>query len=135
MGNPEILSDKAWFDAGFRIKNIDLIDPFVNEFSLARNKDEITDLCQSKGIPCSPVNSPADVAHDPHMLERGFVTELEHAGIGHYQYLAPPYILSETPGLIRRPAPLLGEHNQEIYRNELGFSAQEITDLKAEGVI
>jgi crotonobetainyl-CoA:carnitine CoA-transferase CaiB-like acyl-CoA transferase len=135
MGSPEVLSDKAWYDSSFRLKNIDLIDPFVNEFSMARTKDEITALCQSKGIPCSPVNTPADVASDPHMLERGFVTEIEHAGIGHYQYLSPPYHLSETPGAIRRPAPLLGEHNLEIYRDELGLSLQEMVDLKAEGVI
>ena len=81
LGNPEVLSDKAWFDSGFRVKNLDLIDPFVYEFSNARTKNEITALCQARGIPCSAVNTPADVARDPHMLERHFSTQLEHPGL------------------------------------------------------
>jgi crotonobetainyl-CoA:carnitine CoA-transferase CaiB-like acyl-CoA transferase len=135
MGSPEVLTDKVWFDSNFRLKNLDVIDPFVNEFSLSRTKEEITTMCQDRGIPCTPVNTPEDVAHDPHMAERGFVTELEHGGIGRYQYLTPPYQLSETPASLRRPAPLLGEHNQEIYHDEVGLSAQEIDSLKREGVI
>ena len=135
MGNPEALSDKVWFDSNFRLKNLDVIDPFVNEFSLSRTKDEITTMCQSRGIPCTPVNTPEDVARDPHMAERGFVTELEHRAIGKYRYLSPPYRLSETPGSLRRPAPLLGEHNRQFYSDELGLSDQEIDTLKREGTI
>jgi crotonobetainyl-CoA:carnitine CoA-transferase CaiB-like acyl-CoA transferase len=135
VGNPEVLSDKAWFEGGFRVRNMDLIDPFVIEFSKVRTRDEITSLCQAKGIPCSAVNTPSDVAHDPHMLGREFTAELGHAAMGIYQYLAPPYQLSETPGAIRRPVPLLGEHNVEIFCQELGIPLDEIADLKDREII
>jgi crotonobetainyl-CoA:carnitine CoA-transferase CaiB-like acyl-CoA transferase len=135
LGNPEVLSDKAWFEGTFRVKNVDLIDPIVTEFALARTKDEITALCQERGIPCTPVNNTADVARDRHMLERGFSVELEHQDIGKYDYLAPPYSMSATPGKVRRPSPTLGQHTLEILRDELGISAGDLEELKSLGVV
>jgi crotonobetainyl-CoA:carnitine CoA-transferase CaiB-like acyl-CoA transferase len=135
IGNPELLSDKAWYDASFRAHNIDVIDTVVNDFSLNHTRDEIVSACQSRGIPCTPVNNPSDVSRDPHMLARGFSTEVDHSVIGKHKYLAPPYLLSKTPATVRRPAPLLGQHNTEVYQDELGLSLQEIQNLKKDNII
>ena len=135
LGNPDMFMDKAWDNAVFRVKNVDLIDPYVTEFFMSRTKAEITELCQAKGIPCTPVNTPADISQDDHFRSRGFIAEVEHPVIGRYSYLNAPYRFSETPCRIERPAPLLGQHNPEFYRDELGFGESELTKLKAEGVI
>jgi CoA:oxalate CoA-transferase len=135
MGNPDVLSDPAWYDGMFRLANVDIIDPIFKEFMMKKSKKEITDLCQSKGIPCTAVNTPEDVFSDPHMIERGFTTELEHPVIGRYRYLAPPYMINETPGSIQRPAPLLGQHNTEVFQGELGFSDLDIQKLKTNNII
>jgi CoA:oxalate CoA-transferase len=135
LGNPDIFMDKAWDDAVFRLKNVDLIDPYVNNFFMSRTKAEITGLCQSKGIPCTPVNTPADNYQDAHLIARGFFTELEHPVMGTYSYPGAPYKFSETPCRIARSAPLLGQHNREFYLSELGLKDFDLDNLRTEGVI
>jgi crotonobetainyl-CoA:carnitine CoA-transferase CaiB-like acyl-CoA transferase len=135
LGSPEAITDRVWYDSNFRSNNRDIIDPLVTTFTMSRTKSEITELCQSKGIPCNPVNSCADISQDDHFIQRGFFKEMEHPVIGRYSCLNPPYRLSETPGRIVRPAPLLGQHNGEIYGQELGYGAEELDRLKSEGII
>lgn len=135
LGNPDILKDETWYDGNFRTKNIDILDTFVNEFTMSRTKMEITELCQARGIPCTPVNTPADFSKERHVKERGFVSEVEHPTIGRHAYLGFPYHLSQTPCQVKRPAPLLGQHNKEIYGGELGYTDEELARLKAEGII
>ncbi|MFC2060289.1 CaiB/BaiF CoA transferase family protein [Chloroflexota bacterium] len=135
MGNPEILMDAIWEDVRFRRLNVDVIDPVVTDFTTKHTKMELTEKCQSKHIPCTPVNTPEEFIKDPHTQAREFVTEIEHPVIGKYRYLESPYKLSETPCQIRRSAPLLGQHNEEIYCQEIGYSKEELMRLKTEGVI
>ncbi|MBI4295881.1 MAG: CoA transferase [Chloroflexi bacterium] len=135
LGNPEMLTGSAWDDSGFRRRNTDLIDPIVTEFTMSRTKAELTELCQAKGVPCTPVNTAADFSGDRHVKERGFIREIEHPVIGRYSFLGPPYRLSQTPCRVERPAPLLGQHNREVYGGELGYSDDEMTRLKTDGII
>lgn len=135
LGNPDIFMDKAWDDAVFRVKNVDLIDPLVNDFFMSRTKAEITELCQLKGIPCTPVNTPADNYQDAHLIARGFFTEMEHPVMGTYSYPGAPYKFSETPCRSTRSAPLLGQHNREIYSGELGLKEPDLERLKTEEAI
>jgi len=135
MGNPETLMDEVWEDGRFRRLNIDVIDPFIIEFTMKHTKMELAEMCQAKGIPCTPVNTPEEFVNSPHTRERGFITEVEHPLIGKHRFLGPPYKLSETPCRIRRPAPLLGQHNEEIYCRELGYLKEKLTILTDEGVI
>jgi len=135
LGNPEALMDEAWYDGRFRRLNVDIIDPIITEFTMKHTKTEITNLCQASHIPCTPVNTPADLSHDAHVKERAFITGIEHPVIGRHLYLGPPYKLSETPCQIRRPAPLLGQHNREVYCEELGYPDEELAKFKAEGII
>lgn len=134
-GNPDLVIGQDWYDAGFRNRNVDIIDAHVTEFSMTRTKMEITELCQAQGVPCTPVNTPADFSRDPHNKARGFFAEIEHPAIGLHSYLNPPYRFSKTPSRIERPAPLLGQHNQEVFGVELGYTAAGLASLKSSGVI
>lgn len=135
LGNPELLNGDDWNDGNFRNRNVDIIDACVTEFTMKHNKLDIAEMCQAKGVPCTPVNTPAEFSRDPHMNARGFFTEIEHPALGRHSYLAPPYRMSGTPCVVRRPAPLLGEHNRSIYGGELGMSDKELEGLKSAGVI
>jgi CoA:oxalate CoA-transferase len=133
--SPEILKDEGWDDAFVRRRNNDLIDPFAAEFTSSRTKKEVAQIFQAKGIPCTAVNTPADFVDDPHIKERGFVTNMEHPVIGRYRSLGFPNKFSRTPCRTRRPAPLLGEHNRDIYGAELGYTDEELSALRNRGII
>jgi crotonobetainyl-CoA:carnitine CoA-transferase CaiB-like acyl-CoA transferase len=135
LGNPDVLMGEQWYNSMFRNINVDLIDAHVIEFTMAHTKMEIAELCQAKGVPCTPVNSPVDFYEDPHIKDRGFFIQNEHPVIGRYSYPGPPYRLSATPCFTGRSAPLLGQHNREIYCVELGYSPDELAAFKAEGTI
>ncbi|MCH8196295.1 MAG: CoA transferase [Chloroflexi bacterium] len=82
-----------------------------------------------------PVSTPADLAEDPQLKARDFFKPVEHPDLGSViDYPGPFCGFSETPLSIRRPPPLIGEHNAEIYE-ALGYSRQELNDLKKAGVI
>jgi crotonobetainyl-CoA:carnitine CoA-transferase CaiB-like acyl-CoA transferase len=135
IGKPEVLLDEMWDDAFLRRRNHDLIDPFTEEYTRSRTKAEIVQTCQAKGIPCTPVNTPEDFFHDPHVKAREFFTELEHPVIGRYFYPGPVGRLSQTPCCMVRPAPLLGQHNKEVYCSELGYSDEDLARFKSGGII
>lgn len=134
MGNPETLRGKEWDNGMFRNRNVDIVDAHVTEFTMKHDKMEIAEMCQAKGVPCTPVNTPAEFSQDPHMRAREFFVEINHPAIGSHSYLRPPYRLSQTPCRIERPAPLLGQHNKEVYE-ELGITDKEMARLKSEGII
>lgn len=85
-------------------------------------------------IPAGPINTPEDALTDPQVLARGMIVELEHPAADLVRSIANPMNLSATPVTYRRPAPLLGEHNNEIL-SELGYQSDEIDRLREGTVI
>ena len=91
---------------------------------------------QELGFQWGIINAPEDVLADAHFQARGFPTEVEHPDLGEsFIYAGAPYKLPESPWSIQRRAPLLGEHNEEIYVGEMGISRDEVAVLKADGII
>jgi len=135
LGNPEALRGNKWLAMEFRNANPDIIDAYVTEFTMAHSKMEITGMCQEKGVPCAPVNEPADLYRDSHIRQRGTFTEIEHPVAGRFPVVRPVPVFSRTICRTDRPAPLLGQHNSEIFCGELGMTTIELAQLKAEGVI
>ncbi|MFQ5903299.1 MAG: CoA transferase, partial [Candidatus Binatia bacterium] len=76
-----------------------------------------------------------DIFEDPHYQERGNLIEVDDPGVGRVRTQGVTPRLSETPGGVVRPAPTLGQHNQEIYCGLLGLSVEELEHLKGKGVI
>ena len=83
----------------------------------------------------TPVNGAAAVADDPHLAARGFFEEVTHPTAGRLSYPGAPYRHSATPWRMRRAAPTRGQHNREVYGDELGLSESELRALESEGVI
>ncbi len=91
---------------------------------------------REKQVFAVPTGTPKDVVESPQTAARGFMRDVEHPEMGRsIRYPGPPYRLPESPWNIARRAPLIGEHNEDIYRGALGLSEDEIVHLKNEGVI
>jgi len=99
-----------------------------------RTKAEIIEAGQAAGVLCGPINTTEDLVNDPHWKTRGYWTEVEHPVTGKLTYPGAPFKMTKTPWHIKRPAPLLGQHNAEVYRY-LGYSGEDILQLRESGII
>jgi crotonobetainyl-CoA:carnitine CoA-transferase CaiB-like acyl-CoA transferase len=88
----------------------------------------------AEGVPSGPINSYDEALADPHALARQMVVDLVHPGAGRIKALGIPVKLSETPGAVDRPAPLLGQHTAEILA-EIGYTEAEQRAFRDQGVI
>ena len=84
-------------------------------------KEEIWKKAQALSCPITPINSAEDVVKSEQMNARGFFEEIEHPEAGRLKMPARPYHFSKTPCVLERAAPLLGEHNETIYCERLGY--------------
>jgi CoA:oxalate CoA-transferase len=98
-------------------------------------KDELFQKFLEVQIASAPVNSPADLVNNPHLREREYFTEIDHPATGKVLYPGAPVRLTESPWQLGRPAPLLGQHNQEVYCGQLGYNSEELVKLRESGVI
>lgn len=89
---------------------------------------------QQRGFQVGIIYSPEEVLNDPHFVERGFPVEVEHPELGAVTYPGAPYKFTRTPWAIRRPAPLLGEHNEEVFA-EMGIGSERLAELRRVGAI
>ena len=108
-----------------------LIAPWFRE----RTKADIFELCRQNRVPCVPVKTIDEVISEPHLRQRGYWQERQQPGIGELTYPGPPYRFPRSPWRLARPAPRLGQHNQEVYCGRLGFSPGELTRLHQAGVV
>ena len=122
-------------DDGFQ-ERVDRIAQAFGRYFKTKTKAELFNEALKNNIMLAPVNTVADLMGNPQLKERGYWVELEHPELGtSITYPGAPCKLTETSWQIRGRAPLVGEHNSEIYGKELGFSRQEMTILKSAGVI
>ncbi|MDY6845218.1 MAG: CoA transferase, partial [Thermodesulfobacteriota bacterium] len=135
MDNPETLVDEVWDNMMFRITNRDVVEDTVDEWTIQYTKEELREGAFERSVPMVPVQSPAEFFDDPQPNARNYFVEVDHPEIGKHYYPGAPYRMTETPWQYDRPAPLLGEHNEDIYRKELGFSKEDMVALRVAGVI
>ena len=120
---------------GAKIKIMSHIEQVLCRFIASRGKWEVYEGAQRKRLLFGIVSTPEDIAKNPQLQHRKWLTPIEHPEFQDtLQYPGPPYRLSETPWAIRRRPPLLGEHNSEIY-SDLGVKEDELERLHAAGVI
>jgi crotonobetainyl-CoA:carnitine CoA-transferase CaiB-like acyl-CoA transferase len=106
----------------------------IQEVFSQKTKEEWTVFFQDRNVPCEPVLGLEGVLSHPHVLSRGMVTDVDHGVEGKTKQLGIPIKLSMTPGEIRTPAPLLGEHTEEILK-EIGLTGEEISRLTDQKIV
>ncbi len=128
------LDDPKWINSNLRRQNADDINAQVTSFTSRFLKEDLAELMQKNGIPGLPVNSPADFIKDSHIQAREFFGIVKHPVLGTFAQPGCPFMVDgkrDAPS----PAPLLGQHNHEVFCGELGLSASELAVLAAEGII
>jgi crotonobetainyl-CoA:carnitine CoA-transferase CaiB-like acyl-CoA transferase len=136
FGDAALAADPRFATISQRKLNEDELETVVGYWTKGRKAEEVMELLQSRGIPCGVVQNSQDLLdRDEHMKARGYYRYLDHPETGRAAYDGPGFILTETPGVLRAPACLLGEHTMEVCERIVGLSPDEIADLLAEGVL
>ena len=111
----------------------ELLDLLIPVFA-RKTTAEWVDRLLGAGIPAGPINRISDVMADPQVLHRDMIVGIEHPRAGRIRVTGVPMKLSETPGAVRIPPPVLGEHTEHVLRG-LGVPAEECAHLREEGII
>ncbi len=115
MGKPEWAASDRWDDRFYRMNHLMDIAPLMEAWMLHQKKDDIHHRAAKAKIPIGPFNTAADLMVDEQYRARGYFVEIEHPVAGKYTYPGWPYRMTASPPGIERPAPLLGQHNNEIF--------------------
>jgi formyl-CoA transferase len=109
------------------------VDRLLEAWTLERPKHEVMKILAGAGVPCGACLDTGEVLTDPHLLARDMIVEVEHPVRGRYLTVGNPVKLSASPTTVG-PAPLLGQHREEIL-TELGYTSAHIRALEADGAI
>jgi glutaryl-CoA transferase len=134
-GHPEWATDARFTKNPERVENRELVDGMIAEALKGDRTASWIEKLRAAGVPCGPINSVAEALGDPHTLARGLVRTVTHPAAGELKMVGIPYSFSGTPASIRRPPPTLGQHTDEVLREEMGLSEERIAALRAEKVI
>jgi CoA:oxalate CoA-transferase len=127
------LTDPRFATYAARKANEDSLLAIVEPAILTMTSAELEAALMEVGVPCARVNNFQEVFEHPQIVARGVVQEIEHPRLGTMKVTRNPVLLDHDGPDIARPAPMLGEHSEEILR-ELGYDAAAIQDLAASGV-
>ena len=132
IGHEELLSDPRYETNDLRCKNyLPELQELIRGWCMEHTKKEIEAIMDEAGIPCGPVLDVKEAIEHPHTQAREMMVHCEHPTAGDLYFQGCVTKMSETPGVVETPSPLLGEHNREIF----GLTEEEEAQLKEEGVI
>jgi crotonobetainyl-CoA:carnitine CoA-transferase CaiB-like acyl-CoA transferase len=130
VGREDLIEDERFATNEGRMHNRPQLVAELESALAARDTDDWVDALLESGVPVGPIHDFREVFEDPHTLAREMMVEVEHPVEGTVRALGIPVKLSDTPGSVRRPAPLLGEHTEEVLR-EAGVDDAQIAALAA----
>jgi crotonobetainyl-CoA:carnitine CoA-transferase CaiB-like acyl-CoA transferase len=135
IDEPGLKTDPRFLTNQDRVANREALAEILNGAFTKRDAQEWLVKLQDADIPSGPINTIKDVFEHPQAGVREFKVEIEHPTAGPVSLPGFPYKLSQTPAKLHRPPPMLGEHNEEILVELLGYSVREVARLKEQKVI
>lgn len=134
---PKWYSDDERFADRLEISRLyaDEMDELLAPWLMAHDKDEIFHAAQERGIPFAPVYTTEEVVGNEHLRARGYFETIEHPLAGEIEYPGAPYVLGETPCQVLRAAPLLGEHNDEVWCERVGVEPRDLSVMRRNRII
>lgn len=137
IGHEELIDDPDLQTDFERYENRDRIDPLVAEWAAGQTVAEVLEALEKARIPCGPLRGLDEVLDDPHIRSEKMIefVDMEAQGLERMPISGIPARLSKTPGRITSRAPRVGEHNEEVYQDLLGYSAERLEDLREQGAI
>jgi len=135
MGRVELGNHRRFSTVEARQNQSEKIDKLIGEWTRDKSARELMVQLQEAGVPAGVVQSQADLWEDPQVKHRGLFQWLEHAECGPMPYDGLTYHLSKTPGALRMPQALIGQHNAEILGATLGLDSAAVDELLERGVL
>jgi crotonobetainyl-CoA:carnitine CoA-transferase CaiB-like acyl-CoA transferase len=135
IGREDLYDDPRFADDDSRWQHGDVLNDLMQQWCTGKTRAEVLDQLEAAKLPAAPLNSPQEVLDDPHVAAMGYLKRVPFPGAPRpVPLIETPFRLSATPGSIRRRAPLLGEHTDEVLA-EIGYGTSEIADLRRDGII
>ena len=131
---PDLAADGRLTSVRDRMRHRDALIAEIEKTTAGATRAHWLARLDAAGVPAGPINDYAEALADPHARARDMIVDLEHPGAGPIKALGVPVKLSDTPGAVDRPAPLLGQDNTAVL-TELGYSEAEQRSLKDQGAI
>ncbi len=135
IGRDELANDERCNGMRSRAQNRHFVDQVTADWVAQHDRDEVVRLLQSEGVSVGPVLDHDEVARYPQFLEHESVVEIDHPRYGKLRTYGVVPKFSKTPAWVRGPAPDMGQHNDAVYRGELGMDGARIADLKSKKII
>jgi formyl-CoA transferase len=134
-GRPELAVDARFATNPQRVANRDVLVPLLAEMVATRGRDEWIGMLEAVGVPCGPINDVGEVFANEQVQARGMAVTLPHPTAGKVALVRSPMKMSATPATSDKAPPLLGQHTDEVLRDVLNRSGDEIAALRARGVV
>ncbi len=135
VDHPEWQQDPRFADDKKRLDNQDALAPLIEASTLSKSPEEVARALQAAGVAATPVQDSAEVLADPHLIDRGFVTWVDHPETGSRPMGTVSWAIDGEKPKGFRPAPLMGQHNQSVFCGLLGLPEEEVARLIESGVI
>jgi crotonobetainyl-CoA:carnitine CoA-transferase CaiB-like acyl-CoA transferase len=135
MGQPELADDPRYDTHLSRAANADALDETISEWTGELTAAEVEAALEAGAVPCCKIYSEVDILADQHFWAREMLLRLHDGYLG--ELVIPGVVpkLSATPGSVRWLAPGLGEHNHDVFVDDLGLSEDEPASFQAEGTV
>ncbi|MET3927433.1 CoA transferase [Devosia sp. 2618] len=135
IGRPELVDDARFENVSTRLENAPAIEEIIQHWCLSQTTEGIVATFGEAGIPVAKVATPQDVVQNPQLLHRNQIIKINHPKAGEVAVSGVTMRLSDTPLSIRRPPPMLGEHNSDVLSDWLGMADSDVEALKTDGVL
>lgn len=136
MGREDLIDHPDYAKNGDRVKNRDQIKPIVVEWTKTQTADDLVNRLLEAGIPTAPIYDVKQVTEDPHIAgAREMFIDIEDPEVGSVKVTNTHIKMSGTKQGFRFTAPTLGQHNEEIYGDLLGYTPEEIQKMREDGFI
>jgi formyl-CoA transferase len=134
IGREDLTEDPEWATPEARLNKLDKMFQLIEEWSINHSKYDVLATLNKHNIPCGPILSTKEIIEDESLRANDMVVDVPHPQRGQFTTVGMPIKLSDSPAQVER-SPLLGEHNRDIYVQELGVGEDELDELAANGVI
>ena len=134
IGRPEWKEDPDFATPPARLPRLNEVFEAIEQWTMTKTKYEVMEICNPLDIPVGPILSMQELSEEPSLRETGTIVEVDHPTRGKYLTVGNPVKLSDSPSEVSR-SPLLGEHTGEILQEVLGYSAEEVSNLREAGAV
>jgi benzylsuccinate CoA-transferase BbsF subunit len=135
VGRPSLADDPKFRDLQARKRNEDELEQIITAWTTQHTADEAAERIQKAGVAAFVCATNKDIAENPHLNERRYFVELDHPEVGVQKHCGMPWKMSATPCEVKAPAPVMGQHTEEVLTTILGYSRDDVTRLRAAGAL